>query len=563
MKLSTLMKLVSGLLVVLLGGTVVVNALLFMSHEDELKAVERRQEFKQLGLELVNASDYLTNEARQYVQFGDKNHFDNYWKEVNETKTRDRVVKRLQELNAPAEELDLVEQAKKNSDALVQTEEAAMKAVEAKDFELARKLMFDENYDLNKKKIVDPINQFQKMMNDRAEQAAKDASASTVFLINVVLITTIVVMITALVTFYILIKRMRPLTQVTETANRIAGGDLSVEKLTVSSKDEVSMLSTSINQMVDSLRDLIQKINYTSEHVASSAQQLLASAESTSESTEQVASTIQELSSGSQTQVRGAEESLQSMEEMSHGIQRIAATSSIVSEASASSANEAQQGNESIQQAIRQMKAINETTQHTAEVIQALDERSKEIGDIVSVITGIAAQTNLLALNAAIEAARAGEHGRGFAVVADEVRKLAEQSEVSARQIADLIQEIQRDTTRAVDSMAVGSKEVTSGITVVNEASEAFQKIVIAAQQVSDQVQEISASTEQLSAGSEEVTASVDELTRIAKNSSAQSQQVAASSQEQLALIQDITSSVGNLSQIAQELQETVSRFKL
>lgn len=563
MRLSTLIKWVSRVLVVLLSLTVLTNYLLYVSHEEELQAMDRRQEFKQLGIELANASDYLTNQAREYVQWGEQVHLDNYWREVNETKTRDRVVKRLLELNAPQDELDLIEKAKQNSDALVKIEGAALKAAEAKDFDTARRLMFDEQYEANKQLIVDPINEFQKKMNDRAEQEAVAASDRTVLMINLITIAVVVVMITASITFYILIKRMKPLTELTAVANRISKGDLTVDTIQVKSQDEVSVLALAINGMVDNLRDLIQKINSASVQVASSSQELLASAESTSQTTEGAAATIQELASGSETQVRSSEESLVSMEEMARGIQRIAATSSLVSEASLESATEAEQGNQSIRQAIKQMTLINVSTNNTQDVIATLDDRSKEIGQIVGVITGIAAQTNLLALNAAIEAARAGEHGKGFAVVAEEVRKLAEQSEISAGQITLLIEEMQAGTSKAVETMAVGATEVESGLRVVNEAGEAFQKIVVAARHVSEQIQDISAATQELSAGSEEVTASVDELTTIAKNSFKQSQQVADASAEQLAVIQDITTSVGTLSQIAQELQETVSRFKV
>ena len=165
MRLSTMMKLVSGVLVLLLSLTVLLNYLLYLSDQAEEEALANRKEFKQLGVELANASDYLTNEARQYAVTGEKEHYDNYWREVNETKTRDRVVARLKELNAPQAELDLIEKAKQaeeDSDALVKMEDAAMKAVADKDFETARKLMFDKQYEANKKMIMEPILTFQK-----------------------------------------------------------------------------------------------------------------------------------------------------------------------------------------------------------------------------------------------------------------------------------------------------------------------------------------------------------------------------------------------------------------
>lgn len=157
MKISTWLKTMSGVFIFLtvLNGISIYN--LQKSVAQERVAVKRQAEFKQLGIDLANSSNYLTNEARAFVQFGDKAHLDNYWKEVNETKTRDHVVERLTELGAPKEELDLISQSKQKSDALVKIESAAMKAVEGEDFTKARKLMFDGNYEANKKTIMEPL----------------------------------------------------------------------------------------------------------------------------------------------------------------------------------------------------------------------------------------------------------------------------------------------------------------------------------------------------------------------------------------------------------------------
>ncbi|QDS37979.1 methyl-accepting chemotaxis protein [Brevibacillus brevis] len=192
-----------------------------------------------------------------------------------------------------------------------------------------------------------------------------------------------------------------------------------------------------------------------------------------------------------------------------------------------------------------------------------MGERSEEIVKIVDVITGIASQTNLLALNAAIEAARAGENGRGFAVVADEVRKLAEQSEESAKQIAHLVHEIQNNTNHAVGTMSKVNQNVQSGISVVHEAGESFQKIVNKIQHVTDQIQEVSALAEEMSASSEEISATVSEFGRISKETAGNSQLVAASSEEQLATMEEISASTQSLNILAQELQEITGTFKV
>jgi methyl-accepting chemotaxis protein len=218
---------ITGGLAVLFIGTGLLTYMTNLRLDTAIRARDLQAEFKQLGDDLGNASDYLTNEARRYVQFGDKEHYDNYWREVKETKTRDRVVARLKELGAPQRELDLIELAKKNSDALIKTEDDAMKAVEAKDFGTARRLMFDAEYDKNKAVIVDPLAKFRGMMNGRAERETAELRASAD---NFLLANHILLAVTAVVTlafFYLVVIRgmMRPLGFMTEAMTRLAEGD--------------------------------------------------------------------------------------------------------------------------------------------------------------------------------------------------------------------------------------------------------------------------------------------------------------------------------------------------
>jgi methyl-accepting chemotaxis protein len=354
-----------------------------------------------------------------------------------------------------------------------------------------------------------------------------------------------------------------PLREVMNKLQELATGNLAVEPAAYTGKDEVGRLGVAFNSLVEHLRLLIQQVKLAGEQVASSSEQLTASAEQTSQASEQIADSIQQVAAASETQMQRTGESVRVMEEMAIGIQRIAETSGVVSEASLSAAKEAEAGNTSIQRAVEQMETIRQVVNHSAEVVKRLGERSQAIGQIVEVITGIASQTNLLALNAAIEAARAGEQGRGFAVVADEVRKLAEQSEESAREIARLIQEIRSETELAVSSMDQGTQEAETGANVVQDAGAAFQRIVEAAQSVADQIREVSAATEQMSASIQQVTSSMDEMNRLAEEAAGSTQEVAAASEEQLASMQEIARSSENLSRLAAELHQSISKFSL
>lgn len=339
-------------------------------------------------------------------------------------------------------------------------------------------------------------------------------------------------------------------------------GDLTA-RLEITSKDEIGLLAQSFNKMIGNIQAIIKQVQTNTVELASSSEQLFASSEQNSQATNQVTVSIQEIAVGTERQVQGTESSSRAVEEIAVEIQRVAASSATVSESSILTTQNAIKGNESITQSIEQMNHIQTSVKTAESKVEELGTLSNQIGQILDVITGIADQTNLLALNAAIEAARAGEHGKGFAVVADEVRKLAEESKTSASEITKLIQEIQSHTTHAVSFMNKGTEEVALGMNMVNHAGQAFATILESVQQVTEQIQDVSAASQQISAGTEQVASSIVELSEIAKEAASSSHNVAASSEEQLASIEEISSSAGNLSTLAEELQSLVGKFKV
>lgn len=353
-----------------------------------------------------------------------------------------------------------------------------------------------------------------------------------------------------------------PMEGIIHHIEQVAQGDLLV-RMNQDKVGELRPIAVSINQMSDTWQSLILHVHQTAEKTASLAENLSVGAEQTSESTNQIVASIQDMASGAEIQAAGAQEMSRAMEEMAAGIQRIAEKSSLVSEASNNMSEKAENGNETVQAAVQQMNSLHSSVNHSAGMVKRLGDRSQAIGQIVEVITGISSQTNLLALNAAIEAARAGEHGRGFAVVASEVRKLAEQSEESARQIAELIEEIQADTTLGITSMDTGLKEVTAGLERIKAAGETFREILADTKNVAAEIQEVSAASEEMSAGAEEVTASVNELRQISKTSEANAQHAAESSGEQLAAMEQVAQSAVALRQLGHELQNLIGKFQV
>ncbi|MDL4843211.1 methyl-accepting chemotaxis protein [Aquibacillus rhizosphaerae] len=394
-------------------------------------------------------------------------------------------------------------------------------------------------------------------MGDNILLNGKVTNTSNLVVTAIVLIASVII---ALVVAKIIIN---PILVVVTRLQEVAKGDFSGDEIITKSKDEVGLLTNTMNDMVKGLRNLIERVRYTSEQVAASSEQLTASAEETSKATEQITTAVQEVSVGSEKQVDSINKTSEIVTEISKGMDQVAISITSVADLSIETNTKSAEGNEVVGRTIKQMSDVKEQVKNTSLVVNALGTKSSEIGQIVELITEIANQTNLLALNAAIEAARAGEHGKGFAVVADEVRKLAEQSGDAAGQISRLIGEIQTESIRAVDSMDAGSKSVEDGLQMVHQTGNSFNEIAKMIEDISSQSQEVSAIVEQVNAGSEEMVQTIETVANVSEQSAANAQNVAASTEEQLGSMEEITASAESLSQMAEELQDLVKRFKI
>ncbi|NMB53677.1 MAG: HAMP domain-containing protein [Leptolinea sp.] len=411
-------------------------------------------------------------------------------------------------------------------------------------------------------------------------------------------------------------KMIAYLQDMTAVASSIAKGDLSVS---VESRSEKDLLGNAFRTMIRSLKDALTLVSASASDLELSSSQLAESAEQASHATQQITTTIQQVAVGTTQQAdsstktaalvdhmaatiqgvdRGAREQGEAAARaanltaaLSEAIQQVGGNAQAVTRDSNLATEAANKGTRIVKTTIESMQKIQEKVGVSAQRVQEMGNRSDQIGVIVQTIDEIASQTNLLALNAAIEAARAGEHGKGFAVVADEVRKLAERSSTATKEIGSLIKDIQRTVREAVLAMEEGSEEVKNGVVLSNESGEALANILSASEAVYHQASQATEATVRMNSFSEDLVKSVDDVARIAENNSlaaekmkgdsvevtgaieniasvseensASIQEVSASTEEMNTQVGDVMASAQNLAETARLLTAMVSRFKL
>ncbi|HAM81685.1 methyl-accepting chemotaxis protein [Ornithinibacillus bavariensis] len=400
----------------------------------------------------------------------------------------------------------------------------------------------------------------EELIIEQGQEVIKNGTLSTVTSFIVSILVIILGVIIAIITSKTITT---PIKKVMIKMKQMASGDLYQDALVTSTRDEIGQLVVATNEMHENMRAMLNQINVVSDMVSGQSIELTQSANEVREGAEQIASTMDELASGTENQANSAGDLSAVMNSFSVRVQEANEKSKHIEKDSKEILQLTDEGSSLMKSSTKQMYKIDQIVHDAVKKVEGLDTHTQNISNLVSVIKAIADQTNLLALNAAIEAARAGEHGKGFAVVADEVRKLAEQVSLSVSDITQIVTNIQVESTIVTESLQEGYKEVQVGTVNIGATDETFTKINQAISSMAKGISTITNNLTTIAANSQEMNGSIQEIAAISEEAAAGVEQTTASAQQVRSSMEEVAVSSEQLAEQSEELNQLIRKFRL
>ncbi|ENM3809685.1 methyl-accepting chemotaxis protein [Vibrio cholerae] len=521
MKTNTTMKLVFAAIGLSVGLTLaLVNDMDTLEQQIEKQWLIRYQSY-QAADELRQSSDDLTRLGRTYVVTGDEK-YEKMYMDILDIRNGQKpkpdgqtiaLQQRMKDLGFSDREFALIKEAQNNSDALVNMEVKAMNAVKGlfpdasgnytvkgePDVNMAVQLLHSEEYHREKAKAMDPIDRLFQELDARTEQQIHEVAKEMkldVILADVGLVMSLIIAIMGYV--LVMYKVIAPITRMESVLKRVDGNSDLTIRVDVKSDDEIGQIGCAINKVIDSYRTTISNINQVNHTISSIS--------------DTIRSITEENIHKSSQQDQELEMAATAMEEMTSALSSVSQSTNMAEEYAGSAEKEANNSKQVFEKTIREYADLDGEFQKTAEIIQQLATESNNVGNVLDVIKAIAEQTNLLALNAAIEAARAGEQGRGFAVVADEVRSLAQRTQESTGEIETMISMLQEKAEMSTKTIRISADKMQSTRGNMGVANESLVAIQGSAKEIHKLNTSIAAATEEQLTVSDEISSNLSTI---------------------------------------------------